>query len=262
MPNDEMESRIMKVTMPKDDWEDYDSGKTYSNKGMRYSEHPGQMTTQPDISPIDETDRPKREIVREKIVYREASSNHANIWMIICSTVLTSAMVLVGTNPSVQKKMHDWKEKINSKVGSFLGVSSGKASQQCGTSLPAVSANPIQVSEKTDAFQTESFVATQAQADAIVAETKAKVQELANLLYLLSRIYIKDEKSGEERKLEEEYIDQLLSEEATSAMRQVIENRQALAIDDETVASFNDFLNGYIRNGAQLIPIHRDEEDD
>ena len=88
------------------------------------------------------------------------------------------------------------------------------------------------------------------------------MQELSELIYLLSRIYIKDEKTGEERQLERDYINRLFSDEAASIMRYGLENRHKLSIDDETAESFNDFLNGYIRNGTQLIALKADEKDE
>lgn len=38
-------------------------------------------------------------------------------------------------------------------------------------------------------------------------------------------------------------------------MRLLTKNGQLHLIDDETALLFTDFLNGYVRNGEQLVPI-------
>lgn len=104
----------------------------------------------------------------------------------------------------------------------------------------------------------EIFVVNEEQAEQILAEAGRKARELSAMIYLLSNLCIKDEKSKEEYIIEQSYIKRLLSDEATNTMRLLTKNGKLHLIDDETALLFTDFLNGYVRNGEQLIliPVH------
>ena len=69
----------------------------------------------------------------------------------------------------------------------------------------------------------------------------------------MSNIVVKDEKSDTDSVLEEEFLKKLLSEEATSTMKSLLEQRQIL--DAGTILFFEDWLSGYIRTGEQRVPI-------
>ena len=73
------------------------------------------------------------------------------------------------------------------------------------------------------------------------------------MIYLLSNIVVKDDKTQEEYVIEQAYIKQLVSEESRNTMEMLIANRQLL--DEGTAICFSDFLSGYIRNGKQRIAI-------
>lgn len=91
------------------------------------------------------------------------------------------------------------------------------------------------------------------QAEQLVATMRQKAKELYAMIYLLSNITVKDEKTDSENTLEDAYIKQLLSEEATSTMKTLVAHRQLL--DEGTAICFDDWLNGHVRNGDQRIPI-------
>ena len=62
----EMESRIMRVSMTKDEFKKFDEGETHSNNGVRTKK--GSLSALPDIEEISEDDLPTREVVRTEIV--------------------------------------------------------------------------------------------------------------------------------------------------------------------------------------------------
>ena len=87
----------------------------------------------------------------------------------------------------------------------------------------------------------------------MIEATKEKARELAEMLYFLSKISVKDSKTKEEYALEQSYLKQLVSAEATDTIQKLIENGTVL--DQETVIIFSDFLKGYIHSGDKLIPL-------
>ena len=91
------------------------------------------------------------------------------------------------------------------------------------------------------------------QAEQLINAMRQKAQELTSMIYLLSSIVVKDEKSDTDYVLGESFLKQLLSEEATSTMRSLVEHRQLL--DAGTALCFEDWLSGYIRTGDQCVPI-------
>lgn len=91
------------------------------------------------------------------------------------------------------------------------------------------------------------------QAEVMIEATKEKARELAEMLYFLSKISVKDSKTKEEYALEQSYLKQLVSAEATDTIQKLIENGTVL--DQETVVIFSDFLKGYIHSGDKLIPL-------
>ena len=69
MANSKKETRIMKVTMDKAEFEKYDKGITHSDNGLRNDR--GRLSALPDIEPISESDLPERKIIRQETVYVE-----------------------------------------------------------------------------------------------------------------------------------------------------------------------------------------------
>lgn len=87
----------------------------------------------------------------------------------------------------------------------------------------------------------------------LVAAVREESKRLSAMIYLLSNIVVKDDKTQEEYVIEQAYIKQLVSEESRNTMEMLIANRQLL--DEGTAICFSDFLSGYIRNGKQRIAI-------
>ena len=87
----------------------------------------------------------------------------------------------------------------------------------------------------------------------LVAAVREESKRLSAMIYLLSNIVVKDDKTQEEYVIEQAYIKQLVSEESRNTMEMLVANRQLL--DEGTAVCFSDFLNGYIRNGKQRIAI-------
>ncbi len=124
------------------------------------------------------------------------------------------------------------------------------------SNITDVQLGTIEIDESVPTMDSsEAFVVNEEQAELIVAETRRKEKELSAMIYLLSNLCIKDEKSDEERIIEQSCIKQLVSDEATNTMKILTKNRQLHLIDDEIALLFTDFLNGYVRNGERLVPI-------
>ena len=99
----------------------------------------------------------------------------------------------------------------------------------------------------------EKVVVSGETAEKLVMAMRQKAKELSAMIFLLSNIEIKDEKSESEYMLEQSYIKELVSVEAEHTMRVLVANKQIL--DKETVICFTDFLDGYLRNGELRIPV-------
>lgn len=166
--------------------------------------------------------------------------------------MLASALWHYKVKPGIKKTIRKIKaeDKLKTKVDKIVESEQAKSN----TTVAQSEATEIDESAPT-MYSNEPLVVNEEQAELIVAEARKKAKELSAMIYLLSNLCIKDEKSNEECIIEQSYIKQLVSEEATNTMRLLTENRQLQLIDDETALSFTDFLNGYVRNGEQLVPI-------
>lgn len=116
------------------------------------------------------------------------------------------------------------------------------------------SSDSQQLSTQTDSTKLK-IVVSEEQAEVMLEATKKKAQELSMMLTMLSLIYIKDNKTDNEYKLEQEYLKQLTSDEMTTTMKLMVERKDLL--DKETVILFTDFMNGYLHYDKELIPIKR-----
>ena len=65
------ETRIMRVTMDKDEFSKFDIGETHSNKGLRSKE--GKLSALPDIAPVSESDLPQKTVYRTRYVEKKPS---------------------------------------------------------------------------------------------------------------------------------------------------------------------------------------------
>lgn len=260
-------TRVMRVTMDEEEFDKYDRGETHSDSGLRNKS--GRLSALPDIAPIEEEDLPQREVVVYQDKYLEPerpnvgqriAEGAVNVFVDVLSDpevqeslhMLASALWHYKVKPGIKKTIRKIKaeDKLKTKVDKIVESEQAKSN----TTVAQSEATEIDESAPT-MYSNEPLVVNEEQAELIVAEARKKAKELSAMIYLLSNLCIKDEKSNEECIIEQSYIKQLVSEEATNTMRLLTENRQLQLIDDETALSFTDFLNGYVRNGEQLVPI-------
>ena len=256
----EMESRIMRVSMTKDEFKKFDEGETHSNNGVRTKK--GSLSALPDIEEISEDDLPTREVVRTEIVYEDRYIEPAEpTWGERLAEGPANVIVDILTDPEVQESIgllfkalwhYKVKPKISSAVQRMKEASKGetKASK-------LVAAQPQKQNIRYEFEMTnenaEKVVVSGETAEKLVMAMRQKAKELSAMIFLLSNIEIKDEKSESEYMLEQSYIKELVSEEAEHTMRVLVANKQIL--DKETVICFTDFLDGYLRNGELRIPV-------
>ena len=246
--------------MTKDEFKKFDEGETHSNNGVRTKK--GSLSALPDIEEISEDDLPTREVVRTEIVYEDRYIEPAEpTWGERLAEGTANVIVDILTDPEVQESIgllfkalwhYKVKPKISSAVQRMKEASKGetKASK-------LVAAQPQKQNIRYEFEMTnenaEKVVVSGETAEKLVMAMRQKAKELSAMIFLLSNIEIKDEKSESEYMLEQSYIKELVSEEAEHTMRVLVANKQIL--DKETVICFTDFLDGYLRNGELRIPL-------
>lgn len=260
-------TRVMRVTMDKDEFDKYDRGETHSDSGLR--DESGRLSALPDIEPIEEDDLPQPEVVVYQDRYLEPEE--PTIGQKIAEGV-ANVIVDVLSDPEVQELLHMlasafWHYKVKPRIKNTIRKIKGEdkpiIKDKKVVEIKQVKSNTTDTQHETTEIEesaptmgsNETFVVNEEQAEMIVAAAGRKARELSAMIYLLSNLCIKDEKSKEERIIEQSYIKQLVSDEATNTMRLLTKNGQLHLIDDETALLFTDFLNGYVRNGEQLVPI-------
>lgn len=247
------ETRIMRVTMDADEFSKFDKGKTHSDKGVR--SEGGKLSALPDIAPVSESDLPQKTVYRTRYVERREPS----LWQMVkrdMAEAITDFVKDVITDPRkrtilVRKAKQIWSDYVKP----FF---SSEEEQPYRTKAEQLLAENKQQTTVTYQVETvnerhERIVVSGEQAQQLIMAMQQEAKKLAAMIYVLSNISIKDDKTDEERVLEQAYIKQLVSEEATSTMRSLIAHRQLL--EKRTAVCFEDWLNGYIRNGDQIIPI-------
>lgn len=260
-------TRVMRVTMDEEEFDKFDRGETHSDSGLR--NEAGRLSALPDIAPVEETDLPERKVV----VYQDRylGQDETTIGQKLAAGV-AQTVVEILCNPEVQEAFcmlasTFWHYKAMPKIQGII-------SKMNGENQPYAKAERILEKEHTKAQNvvdhqeisqleeaipndenSANFIVNEEQAQMLVTEARKKAKELSAMIFLLSNLCIKDEKSDEERVIEQSYIKQLVSEEAHTTMKLLIENRQLDIVDEETVRSFDIFLKGYLRNGEQLIPV-------
>lgn len=263
-PKKKKVTRTMKVTMDEDEFEKYDKGITHSDKGLR--DKKGKLSALPDITPISEDDLPKRTVIKRETVFVE-KKEPTLLEMLKQDAKFELRRFIVGKaeefiyNPHKRKEIIEnvkciYRDYIKPAVSGEIKATKiiTKAEEKKTKNTNLVEA-PIDSSDNNDS----KIVVSEEQAEILLSATKKKAQELSMMLTMLSMIYIKDDKTENEYKLEQEYLKQLTSDEMTKTMKQIIEHKELL--DKETVALFTDFLNGYIRHDNELIPFKYNNED-
>ena len=117
----------------------------------------------------------------------------------------------------------------------------------------------VSVQNNTTNSENSKIIVSEEQAEIFIEATLSKAKELSAMLTMLSMIYIKNDKTENEYKVEQEYLKQLTSDEMTKTMELIVERKDL--VDNETITQFTDFLKGYIRHDNELIPINRISND-
>ena len=243
--NEPMETRVMKVTMPKKAFDLFDQGDLHSDKGIR--DRQGNFRVHPDIEPYVENDISQD----DKVLLPQKSSTSVGQQVgSALAEVAGEIIVYVITNPDVHRAVAKgvksfWKTKVKPV---FHALKGNRSERLTASKIIEDHHKKMQASENDQ----EKYVVSGEQAVLIVEAMKQKARELSAMIYLLSNLYVKEEKTDEEYLIEQSYIKQLVSEESRSTMEVLVENGQVL--DEETVICFTEFLNGYIRNGNKRIP--------
>lgn len=249
-------TRLMKVTLDADEFEKFDNGETHSDKGLRSNK--GQLSALPDIAPVSEDDLPQREVIRTKVVYKSApKASNAEKVAQACGNIVVNVL----SDPEVQKSLtllvkSLWHNKVMPSITARVQGMKDALNGERQASKLMKKPKPAKADVTPLEFQDEQgcqFVVTKEQAEWLLAETRKKARELSEMIFLLSNICIKDEKTQEECTLQQSYIKELTSKEAVDTMRTLVQHKQLLG--EDTVLCFSDFLKGYIRNGKHRIRI-------
>ena len=245
------------MTISAEEFAKYDKGETHSDKGLRSDK--GKLSALPDISPVSENDLPRKIVVRTQKVYVQPKQpTFGQIIKEEAKHVVAEAAIDMINDPRkravvVSKVKKFWRDYIKP---SFASEKEDRPLNQTkAEQLLAQSQQQTEVAYQVETVNenNERIVVTGEQAEQLVATMRQKAKELYAMIYLLSNITAKDEKTDSEYILEDAYIKQLLSEEATSTMKTLVAHRQLL--DEGTAICFEDWLNGHVRNGDQRIPI-------
>ena len=255
---DKKETRIMKVTLSAKEFAKYDKGITHSDKGLRTDK--GHMSALPDISPVSEEDLPTRtvyipqpvntcsekptfgQVAKQEIKYAAADT---------ASQLLNDPYVQAAIWNKAKNVWHNYIKPLFTRKKKDIYYQT-KAEQLLAQrqNLPTTDVTyEIETVNKNH----ERILVTGEQAEQLVASLRQEARKLSAMIYLLSNIAVKDDKNGTEYTIEEECIKQLISEEATSTMQTLVAHRQL--IDEDMAICFDDWLNGYIRNGEQRIQL-------
>lgn len=249
-------SKPMMVTMDEDEYEKFKRGETHSKSGVRRKD--GSLSALPDIAILSEEDMPTREVVKTETVYIQPPKPSAG--RKIAATAGEVALDVLS-DPEVQEDLWllgktIWHYKIHPKIkGAVSRIKSGQKPRRKIKATDILEMDRQQQIQRAQSRESSAgkIEVNKKQAEAMIEATKEKARELAEMLYFLSKISVKDSKTKEEYALEQSYLKQLVSAEATDTIQKLIENGTVL--DQETVVIFSDFLKGYIHSGDKLIPL-------
>lgn len=248
------ETRIMKVTMYADEFEKYDKGIIHSDSGLRNEN--GQLSTLPDIAPVTDEELPLREVVKRETIYVEKEHIGNGI-----GAAVGKIVVDILNDPEIQEGLAElgkafWYYKVRPRIKSAVQWLKSdkkaeiKASRLAGRSQ--VSAPTSYEIEVVDEVRGKIVISGE-DAEQLVGMVREEARRLSAMIYLLSNITVKDDKTQDEYMIEQAYIRQLVSNESRSTMKMLVANRNLL--DEETAVCFSDFLSGYIRHADQRIAI-------
>lgn len=254
-------TRLMNVTMDKDEFDKLDKGETHSANGIRNDK--GKLSALPDISPVSYDDLPQKEVIQTETIYIQPEEPSYG------EKLAQAGVDFVGevlSDPEVQDTLVQlfkafWHYKIVPKANEYIHRIKESHQTESANPKPSKMAkkDTRSKSNKSNVIAAnttdKTFVLSEAQAEALVSEMRSKLRELSELIYLLSNSCVKDETGQEKYIFNQSYLQQLASEESKAAMKSILQNKELLQIDEKTETSFSDFLNGYIHNGNELIKI-------
>ncbi|MEG1848064.1 MAG: hypothetical protein RRX92_02955 [Lachnospiraceae bacterium] len=249
-------TRIMKVTLEEDEFEKFDRGETHSANGLRGEK--GKLSALPDIAPILEHDLPTREVVRTKVVYEPVREEPS------IGVKTTQAVVnIVGevlSDPEIQESIAlliktYWHYKVKPKILTNIQQIKDNFTHETKASriVNNKTTETITYQFETKNESGEKIAVTGEQAEQLLFEFRQKAKELSAMIFILSSICVKNEKTQKEYALEQFYLKQLASEESISTMLTLAQHKQLL--DEGTALCLSDFLKGYVRSGEQLVKI-------
>lgn len=246
----EKETRLMKVTMYADEFKKFDKGKIYSNHGLRNEN--GKISVLPDIAPVDENDYPiEKENYTESFDqdWNEESKKSSLGEKIVMG--LADIIVDILNDPEVQEDLkmfakNYWRYKIKPNFKEIVQRIRRKKTQKSNfitTDADENSKAKTVLLCETGASKQEKIIVTKEEAEKLVYELREEARKLAAMIYIVSNLSVKDEKSDNEIAIEQSYIKQLVTEESITTMQFILNNRQLTIVDNKTVQVFDNFLN-------------------
>lgn len=258
MANSKKESRIMRVTMDSEEFEKYDKGITHSNRGLRNKD--GRLSALPDISPISDDDTFYLKTPHQETLYTVEKSEVNSVGATICYALI-EVIADVINDPEIQKDLAKlgksfWYYKVKPKINKAIHrLKIDKKFKTKASPFVDYSVTKSDVRYELEVIDKshKKIIISGENAAQLVGMIREEARRLSAMIYLLSNITVKDDKSQEECMIEQEYIKQLVSSESKSTMEMLVANRNLL--DKESVICFSDFLSGYIRHENQRISI-------
>lgn len=88
---------------------------------------------------------------------------------------------------------------------------------------------------ETGTRKQEKIIVTKKEAEKLVYELREEARKLAAMIYIVSNLSVKDEKSNNEIEIEQSYIKQLVTEESIATMELILNNWELPIVDNKTV---------------------------
>ena len=249
----EKETRLMKVTMYADEFKKFDKGKIHSNHGLRNEN--AKISVLPDIAPVDKDDYPiEKENYTESFDqdWNEESENSS--WGEKIVIDLADIIVDILNDPEVKENLkmfvqNYWYYKIKPNFKEIIQRIRRKETQKSNFITIDVGENSkakMALLCETNARKQEKIIVTKEEAEKMVYELRDEERKLVAMIYIVSNLSVKDEKSDNEIAIEQSYIKQLVTEESIATMEFILNNRQLLIVDNKTVQVFDKFLNEHV----------------